>query len=138
MHTKIGGNPLTASARGCVLLALVTVIGCQSPDRESHRLPAAPAAFRSTDNTLLIELPDSGGVLANGVPIDLAELEPQFHALFSSRPVETRAVFVRAGRRRSWQDIADIERQAEVAGGYAFDADLSGWPRPVQGLPPGQ
>jgi hypothetical protein len=124
--------------RGVAILLLAALASCSRGGNEPRRLPAAPEPFRSVDNTLLIELPDSGGFLANGVPVDTSELVGHFRVLFGSRAAGHRAVFVRAGEHRSWADVDAIARRAVAAGGRAFDADLSGWPPPVPGLPEGQ
>jgi hypothetical protein len=100
-----------------------------------ERLPAATGEYRHVDNTLVFTLPDSGGFLANTRPLDSVEVEAQLRTVFAPWPSGRRAVFVWDNPRR--RDAGQWIRQAaERAGGAAFDAELSGWPRQLPGPPP--
>jgi hypothetical protein len=112
-------------------IGIVLSAGCAGP---SQRLPAATSNYQ-VDNTLVFELPDSGGYIVNGVPLDTAAIREQITALFSQRAPGQRAVFVWNNPTRAWRDVAPLQRYAQQAGGQAFDAELSGWPRQV---PPSQ
>ena len=97
---------------------------CQSPQRP--RLPAAFGAYTRVDNTVVFELPDSGGYLANGTPIDRARISSVLREVFAPRDSVMRAVFVIDNPHRSWADVDYIRASAAAAGGQAFDADRSG------------
>ena len=112
-------------------VGLIVVAACK--EAEARRLPAATGEYREVDMTLVFELPDSGGYLVNGVPIAASEIPRQVAAVLSTRQPERRAVFVWHNARRQWKDVLHIQRSAREAGGEAFDAELSGWPRQVQG-----
>jgi hypothetical protein len=84
------------------------------------------------DNTLVIELPDSGGYIVNGVPLDTVRIREQIRAVFEERPQPQRAVIVWNNSTRGWSAIQPIQAYARQAGGEAFDAELSGWPRQTE------
>jgi hypothetical protein len=107
----------------CIML----IAGCAGP---SQRLPAATSDYQ-IDNTLAFELPDSGGYLVNGMSLDTAPIREQLKAVFGQRPQRQRAVVVWYNPNRPWSDFQFIQREAREAGGEAFDAELSGWPKQV-------
>jgi len=103
------------------------IAGCAGPPQ---RLPAATSDYQ-VDNTLAFELPDSGGYLVNGMPLDAAAIGEQLKVVFAQRPQRQRAVVVWYNPKRAWSDAQLIQRRAQEAGGEAFDAELSGWPKQV-------
>ncbi len=107
--------------RICALLVLSAA--CQSPQRP--QLPAAFGAYTRVDNTVVFELPDSGGYLANGTPIDRARIPSVLHEVLAPRDSVMRAVFIIDNPHRSWADIDYIRASAAAAGGQAFDAERS-------------
>jgi hypothetical protein len=108
-------------------VGIVLSAGCAGP---SQRLPAATSGYH-VDNTLVFELPDSGGYLVNGVLLDTAAIREQIATVFAQRAQEQRAVLVWNNPTRAWRDVELIQRYAQQAGGQAFDAESSGWPRQV-------
>ncbi|HET7585857.1 MAG TPA: hypothetical protein VFK13_13155 [Gemmatimonadaceae bacterium] len=114
-----------------VLLALlaVTALGCSANAGAGCTLPPVSDEYRATDNTALFTLPDSGGFVVNGVSIERARIGPLLRETFAQRSSEVRAVFVwRPGPSRC-ADLRYIAEQAKAAGGAAYDAEASGWPR---------
>ena len=103
---------------------LAVSAACQTPQRP--RLPAAFGAYTRVDNTVVFELPDSGGYLANGTPIDRARIPSLLREVFTPRDSAMRAVFVIDNPHRSWADIDYIRTGAAAARGEAFDAERSG------------
>ena len=103
---------------------LAVSAACQAPQRP--RLPAAFGAYTRVDNTVVFELPDSGGYLANGAPIDRARIPGMLREVFAPRDSVMRAVFVVDNPHRSWADIDYIRTSAAAARGEAFDAERSG------------
>ncbi|MBK6422833.1 MAG: hypothetical protein IPI38_19395 [Gemmatimonadetes bacterium] len=101
---------------------------------EAARLPALDSTLPRPDNTLAFGLPDGGGFTANGEAIAQEDIPAQLAAFFANRPEGARAVVVwdNALRRADAQWLA---RAARMAGGAAYDAELSGWPAPVAGAP---
>src|SRR6266516_2176668 len=89
------------------------------------KLPAAFGAYTRVDNTVVFELPDSGGYLANGTPIDRARIPSVLHEVLAPRDSVMRAVFIIDNPHRSWADIDYIRASAAAAGGQAFDAERS-------------
>ena len=105
-------------------------IGChRAAAVPTCELGAAPGLYGHTDNTLVFELPEAGGYLANGVPLTAAQLEPQLRAVFAQRPESTRVVFGRPTPSVRCADLRALAAAARAAGGYAFDAQASGWPQ---------
>jgi hypothetical protein len=115
--------------------ALVITYGCAGRDTQVRpRLPAlAPGS--GVDNTLVFQLPDSGGYLVNGVAIEPGRIDTIIGEAFSSRPADLRAVIVWDNPRRDWADIQRVATAARVRGGAAYDAAASGWPRVTETLP---
>ena len=103
------------------------IVGCASP---AQRLPAVTSAYQ-VDNTLVFELPDSGGYVVNGIALDTVAIKDQLKAVFTLRPPSQRAVVVWHNPIRPWRDAQRIQRYAQEAGGEAFDAELSGWPKHI-------
>jgi hypothetical protein len=81
------------------------------------------------DLTVVFELPDSGGLLANGTPLDTAQVEGELRGIFEHRTPELRAVLVWDNPKRPAAIIWALKRAAENAGGHLYDAELSHWPR---------
>jgi hypothetical protein len=111
-----------------------TTGGSGSPAHD-ERLAPATGTYRQIDHTAVFELPDSGGFLVNTAAVDSLQVESLLGALFRDRPSERRAVFVWDNPRRR-SAVHWIRQAAERAGGQAFDAALSGWPRQMPGPPP--
>ena len=111
------------------------ILGCARPDAPRPRLPAAYGTYKHADNTLVFELPDSGGYLVNSVPVDTARLVALFHEVFDPRPPTLRAAFVRDNINRPWSHVQVLARKSEEAGVALFDADSSGFPRPYGTVP---
>jgi hypothetical protein len=96
----------------------------------SHgRLPPLTEKYRHLDATIAVDLPDSGGYLFNGVPIPRDRIREQLTAVFLPRRDSLRAFLVwdTPSRRADAHWLASL---ADSLGGAAFDAELSGWPRP--------
>ena len=118
-----------------VAIALVVALAPQTPaPRAEVVLSAIPDSFRHYDVTLLIELPDSGGYLANGTVLDPGHLPVLLNQVSASRPLFPRFLFVRPNTRRPPADLLLIVSRAESVGWHVFDAEKSGLP--VWGTPP--
>jgi len=113
----------------CLLAALLSAACSRSQSPRPH-LQAAYGDYRKVDNTLVFQLPDTGGYLVNGVPLDTAHLPQLLHEVFDPRPPYLRAAMLFDNPRRPWGDIEVLARKAEAAGVQLFDADRSGWPLP--------
>jgi hypothetical protein len=114
-----------ASRVTCVLS-----IACSQGTRPS--LPAAYGDYRKVDATLVFELPDTGGYLMNGRPLDTNRLSPVLHEVFDQRQPHLRAAILIDNRRRPWADVEFLLRKTQAAGVQLFDADRSGWPHPAR------
>ena len=113
-----------------------SVAACQrATGGTSCDLPAATTKYQHIDDTLVFELPDSGGFIANGMAIPRAELETQLRAVFAPRAPNTRAMFVRPFSPSRCDDVAFLQARARDAGVAVFDARKSGWPAPAAMLP---
>ena len=135
MNTSLA-NPVGHSMRLLLLLVAALVsTGCGKSNSEGPpRLAAADSTYLQLENTLVFELPDAGGFLINGQSVPQAEIPAQLAAFFKARAPEQRAVVVRDNAKRR-TDAQWIARAALGAGGRAFDAELSGWPRPAAPRP---
>ena len=114
---------------------IIAVMACAPSAHPRPRLPAASGTFKHVDNTLVFELPDTGGYLVNTVAADTSRLVTVFHEVFDSRPQELRAVFVHDNPKRPWSDVEVLVRKAREAGIAIFDADSSGFRRDFQTIP---
>ena len=117
-----------------VLAALIglVMLDCARSVPPRPWLPAAQGSYKRVDNTLVFELPDSGGYLVNGAPADTTRLVALLHEVFDPRPEELRAVFVHDNPKRSWSDVQVLVGKARQAGVAIFDADSSGFRRDFQ------
>ena len=106
----------------------LTAVACDTPPRP--HLSAAYGSYRRVDNTLVFELPDTGGYLVNQTPLDTSRIIALLHEVFDPRPAELRAAFVRDNPKRPWRDVEFLVARARVAGVEVFDANRSGWPTP--------
>ena len=104
--------------------ATVIALACGQGSRP--HLPALTEEYARVDNTVTFELPDSGGFVANGVPVTRARIAPLLQEVFADRRANLRAVFVIDNSGRDWADVQVIDSAARAAGGQAFDAKLSG------------
>jgi len=120
---------------GLLLSVATATVGCARTDGQRARLPAAYGSYRHVDNTLVFELPDSGGYLVNGVPLDTGRLVAILHEVFDARPAPVRAAFVRDNVKRPWSDVEVLVRKTREAGVAIFDADSSGFPKPFGTIP---
>jgi hypothetical protein len=117
-----------------ILTCLALFVACSQPtagrdnSAAGARLAPASGAYREIHTTAVFALPDSGGFLVNGAPLDSLGIEPLLDALFATRAPDRRAAFVRDNPHRR-AAVHWIRQAAERAGGRAFDAELSGWPR---------
>jgi len=119
------------------LLALIAVtVSCGRTEDPRPRLGAAYGNYRHVDNTLVFELPDTGGYLVNSVPLDTTRLVTLLHEVFDVRPPSLRAAFVRDNVKRPWSDVQVLVRKGREAGVVIFDADSSGFPRVLRTIPP--
>ena len=112
------------------LLIAALTLECRPAPRP--RLAAMSPPYR-VHTSITFELPDSGGLLANGEPVDTSKVEGLLREVFAARQPEQRAVFVIDNPRRAWTEIESIRSIARRAGGEAFDAELSGR-LPLQGF----
>lgn len=88
-------------------------------------LPAAFAGYRALDNTLLIELPDSGGYTVNGIPVDSTRIGRLFHQVFDSWEPSRRGAFLLDNPKRPWRDVELVVEKGWEAGVLVFDAARS-------------
>ena len=109
--------------RSSALLAALVAIACSG---SRPHLPALTERYRHADNTITFELPDSGGFLANGVPVARSRIASVVAEAFAGRRPEIRALFVVDNPARDWSDVEMIQTTARAAGGEAFDAAASG------------
>jgi len=107
-----------------VVGAAVIALACSQGSRP--HLPALTEEYAHVDNTVTFALPDSGGFVANGVPVTRARIAPLVQEVFAGRRADLRAVFVMDNPGRDWADVQVIDSAARAAGGRAFDAKLSG------------
>jgi len=115
------------------MLVLMTACGTESGG--GCRLGAATANYREGDVTFVFVLPArDSGFYANGARLERGQLAEEITALFAKRRPGARAVFVRETAPDRCGDLKVLAEIAAMAGGAAFDAELSGWPREV--LPP--
>ena len=113
------------------LLAVTLSAACSQSQSPRSRLPAAYGDYRRVDNTLVFELPDTGGYLVNGVSLDTGRLPQLLHEVFDQRQPYLRVAMLRDNPRRPWTDVLFLVRRTQEAGGQLFDAERSGWPLPV-------
>jgi biopolymer transport protein ExbD len=110
--------------------------------RPRPSLPPAPESYWREEHShataiLVIELPDSGGYLANGSPFRASDLRSLLRQVVQIRPWIARGLFLRAGQTRSTDAIDSILTAAAAAGWQVYDADKSGFPAfaPPQQIP---
>src|SRR6185503_8613141 len=114
---------------GCLINALL-LLGCHKQEAARPELPAAYGDYRHLDNTLVFQLPDTGGYIANGQPLDTGRLGSILHEVVDSRKPHLRAAIVFDNPRRPWSDVEYLAAKAQSAGVKLFDGDRSGWRRP--------
>jgi hypothetical protein len=119
---------------GLFLSVSAGLLSCARTDSPRRHLAAAYGSYRHVDNTLLFELPDTGGYLVNGVLLDTGRLVGILHEIFDVRPSSLRAVFVRDNVKRPWSNVDVLVRKSAEAGVAIFDADSSGFPRPFRAI----
>lgn len=120
-------RPICAS----LVATLVVVSADCTRAMASCQLPGMTEEYQGTDATLAFTLPDTGGFLVNGLAIERAKIGPLLREFLAARPANARAVVVWRPSPSRCDDVAFIAAQAKGSGGAAFDADRSGWPRPV-------
>src|SRR5436190_23517627 len=103
--------------RSSALLAVLLTVGCSG---SRPHLPGLTERYRHADNTITFELPDSGGFLANGVPVARSRIASVVAEVFAGRQPEVRALFVVDNPARDWRDVEVIRTAARAAGGEAF------------------
>ena len=121
---------------GLLLSVAAAMPSCARTEAPRPRLPAAYGSYRHVDNTLVFELPDTGGYLVNTVPLDTARLVGILHEVFDVRPSSLRAAFVRDNVKRPWSDVDVLVRKSREAGVAIFDADSSRFPSVFETIPP--
>ena len=115
---------------GAVVYALT-----QSPPAQPAILalpPAPESIWKRAEPALLVELPDSGGYLANGRALDPRELTRELQEIISWRPWYPHGLFVRMGPHRPAADLQVILQQAASAGWQVFAPYKGGPPVVVQ------
>ena len=112
------------------LLAATLSAACSRPQSLRPRLPAAYGDYRKVDNTLVFELPDTGGYLVNGVPLDTTHLLQLLHEVFDQKQPYLRAAMLFDNPRRPWSELQVLVRNTQAAGVQLFDAERSGWRLP--------
>ena len=125
-----------AAVAGAVAMALTSP--GPAPETSSLVLPPIPDTWPRVDRQLLVELPDSGGCLANGAPLDPNQLATTLQQIERFNPWMPKGILVRIGKHRPITDLRLVLQQARNAGWQAFDAARSGWPDlvPPQQIPP--
>ena len=120
-----------ALAIAFIAVALAVAIGLAPQTRApapTIHLAAAPADWPPYDVMLLVELPDSGGYLANDNPLNPDTLPVLLGRYVQYHPKMPRGFFLRVGPHRPEADQAPIVALAKQAGWRVFDADKSGVP----------
>ena len=106
-------------------MLLYLAAACSRNPARRPELPAIYGDYRQLHNKLVFELPDSGGYLVNGTPLDTARLPNIWHQDFDLRPPNLRAAFVVDNPKRPWRDVEFLITSAQTAGVQLFDADRS-------------
>jgi len=101
-------------------------VACSRAPAARPQLPASYGDYRRIDNSLTFELPDTGGYLVNGAPLDTARLVQLLHKVFDERQPYLRGAFVVDNPKRPWRDIEVLASAARSAGVQLFDAERSG------------
>lgn len=79
------------------------------------QVPAeTPAARPRTQEAIVLQLPDGGGYAINGQAVADDQLEDRLHLIYDSRPAK--ALFIDAGRSRSYQEVIQAMDRARGAG----------------------
>ena len=131
-RSEVFGVLLALAAAGAAVVLALT----QSPQPSATMLPAlsaVPDTWPRVDALLLVELPDSGGYLANNRPIDPDSLGHTLEEIIKRRPYFPKGFFLRINPHRSVADLQRILGEAASVGWQVFDADKSGIP--VYGRP---
>jgi hypothetical protein len=121
--------------RSLAPIVLVFALACGGRKSQRPALPSLVPPSR-VDNTLVFELPDSGGYVVNGVPIEADRIDTVVGEAFAGRAPLQRAVVVWDNPHRPWADLQPIIVAARARGGEAYDAARSGWSRIREQLPP--
>jgi len=125
-------------ALGCIVLAVAVALSPHSQRQPPPLvLEAAPPDWPS-HHAIFIELPDSGGYLANFAPITPAELLPWLQAVVRQDPRFPRGLYVWMPSRQRATDLQLIVSAAGSVGWKVFDAGKSGFPKvgPPIDIPP--
>ena len=125
-----------------LIMLVVGTVACSTPGADtSSALSSPPGRLLPLDSsrfhvdaTFVFELPDSGGFVINGQHVVQSSVAEHLAALFASRGTAQRAVIVWDNPLRRG-DAQWIARAARGAGGDAFDAELSGWPKALPQIP---
>ena len=106
---------------------LIVGLACQPDAPPTCELGKMTKRY-SFDDTVVFELPDSGGFLANGAPITRADLGARLQTAFARRKPTARAILVESVSPARCKDLAYLIARAGEAGVAVFDRRKSGWP----------
>ena len=110
-------------------LTAVIVVACGGEAPSSGcTLPALSAAdhlARGLDDVPRFTLPDSGGVLSNGVAFPLPQLPTRVQEILAPRPSPTKVIFVEPVPPSRCGDLRVLIEAVEAVGGSAYDAAAS-------------
>jgi hypothetical protein len=110
-------------------------LACQPTGPARCELPATTDEYKHIDDTLVFELPESGGFVANGMVIPREQLGARLRMVFGPRAPNTRAIFVQPVPPGRCGDVGFLQARAREAEVAVFDARKSGWPAPPTPLP---
>jgi hypothetical protein len=128
-RSEILGLILTVAVVTVALVVALTPPTAMPPSAVS--LEAKPDTWPLFDVELLVGLPDSGGYLANGAPLNPTQLGALLQSIAKRYPQMPRGFYVRMGAHRPEADLQLVLSQAASAGWKVFDADKSGLPAPM-------
>lgn len=118
---------------GTLVLLLASVAGCRRAEAPGY-LAAAPEPYRNLTHPVMIELPDSGGILVNGYPVARDSMRFVFQAIRTVPPERQVMFFDTIGTDRR-PDAAWIDSVGEAWGVHLYSAHAT-WPD-APGPPPG-
>ena len=103
-----------------ILLVLLIIFMMQIPlSRKAMDVQVPPLSTNqqqsaAPSNNIVLELTADGGYTVNGQPVELANLDLEFHRIYDNRPAKI--LFVKSAPNRRYEEVIDAMDSARGAG----------------------